>query len=365
MLLLANPFKGALSSKELVKTASALGIHCVSVSDGGDGLLDAFSLFYPTSKLYRTPARDAYGKIKKAPFLLINKKICVIESARVAGLGAGDIKKKKLPVMQTSSHGLGEVIKKAAALGAKEFYIGLGGVACNDGGAGMAEALGAKFLDGTAKEILINTGNISKIKNINITALDRYKSIKFYALTDVKNPLLGPKGSARIFGPQKGANAKEVAQIEDGLKNLSSFFPAYYKKEPGGAAAGALGFGLSAFLGAQITPGAQFIFEKLDIEKEIKKAKKIILTEGKLDAQTFMGKAPGAAAALAKKYKKEVHFICGVSELTPAQARKKGIGRLHPFLNAPYGKEEITASIKNSKKLLKEKLRTLYEDKKY
>lgn len=356
ILCLANAFKGALTSKEIVSLCVRAGVAALPVSDGGDGLLDAFSFSSPNSRLKKIRVQNAYGAAHRAEYLLLDKKTCVIESARVAPLGAGDIKNKKLPVLKTSSYGIGQVICSAYAAGARVFYIGLGGVAFNDGGAGMARALGVKFLGADGGEIAVNTGNLCEVKSLDATALKKYKGIKIYALTDVKNPLLGARGSARVFGPQKGASRAEVEVIEAGLKNLSSFFPRALRAQKGAAAAGALSYGLMAFLNAKAERGAEFIFKKLTVEKRIAAAEKLLLTEGKLDAQTFMGKAPGLGAALAKKYKKETHFICGVSELTAAEAARKGIKKVHSFLPTPYTKKQIKTSIKNSKKLFAAKL---------
>lgn len=351
-LLLANPFKGSLSSLQIINRARAVFgvLRALPVSDGGDGLLDVFLYSDASLKKHSFKVKNAYGSAARAACLL-GGKTCVIETARALGLGAGAVGKRKLNVMQTSSYGLGELIKKASARGAEKFYIGLGGVACNDGGAGMAEALGVKFFDKNKKQILPRTGNLSEIKSIDFSALKKYKNLKVVSLTDVKNPLLGPGGSARIFGPQKGANKKEVEQIEEGLKNLSQFFPPKLKKEPGAAAAGAIAYGLSVFLNAQITDGAEFVFKKLNIEKEIKKADRIIITEGKLDTQTFMGKAPGRAVKIAQKQKKEVHFVCAIAEVKPPCVT------VHTFLNANPTKPQIRAALQRAPMLLSEKLK--------
>lgn len=332
-LILANSFKGTLGAgaagAEISAALKARGFKNIKtflISDGGDGTLQTFFAYSKLPSLRKMTARDAYGQNSKTVFLSAGDS-AVLETALICGLGK--IKKQKLRPLEASSYGVGQVIKRAASSGVKHIYVGLGGVACNDGGAGMARALGAKFYDKNSREIEVNTGNLKSIVSADLSALDKYEYIKFTALTDVKNKLLGAKGSARVFGPQKGADAAEVKTIERGLKNLNAVIKKIKKKDfsvlQGSAAAGALGFGLAAFLNARIKDGAEFVFKELGLEKEIKKASFVITSEGKLDAQTFMGKAPGRAVILAQKHKKPVYFVCGKCELTPRQIKNSGI----------------------------------------
>ncbi|MDR0291903.1 MAG: glycerate kinase [Elusimicrobium sp.] len=324
-LILANAFKGSLSAGDagkIIQKNLGASSKLMLISDGGDGIIDVFKSAAPAAKIIKKSVRDAYGIYHKAPFLLLpDGKTAVIETAKICGLGG--IKKCDLKPLVSTSYGVGEMIARALKLGVKNFYIGLGGVACNDGGAGCAAALGVKFHDGK-KNIPAAAAGLLKLKNIDVPPLN-LSGVKFFALTDVTNPLLGPRGSAAVFGPQKCRTKQEVKVIAAALKNYARVIKKSLGRDvgrvPGAGAAGAIAAGLYVFLNAEITPGARFIFKKLKIENEIKKSGRVIITEGCLDAQTFMGKAPGAAVELAKKYKKEIIFICGKNKLKYAARR--------------------------------------------
>ncbi|WP_428897407.1 glycerate kinase [Parelusimicrobium proximum] len=352
VLLLANAFKGSLSAADVAACVPAeyrKKFKTLLISDGGDGFLDSVSSCEDSVFYKHADAENAYGKIYSAPYLF-NKKTsqAYIETAKIAGFNT--LKNKKLHVMKTGSRGVGQVISSALKAGAKKIYIGLGGVACNDGGAGMLEALGAEFYDVRGKKIKINTRRLKDIGRVDFSALKKYKKIKFYAVSDVSNKLLGRLGSAAVFGPQKGATQAEVRELERGLKNLSSKVTKHTGKNfavmPASGAAGAIGFGALAGLGAEVLAGTDFIFKKLGVEKAIKKAGIIISTEGKLDRQSFMGKTAGRIAELAKKNKKDFLFICGISELSAREAAKKGIKKVYPLAHTKKCQKN---AIKNSK----------------
>ena len=350
-LILANAFKGSLSAGaagKIIQKNSDSSSKLLLISDGGDGIIDVFKSAVPAAKIIKKSVRDAYGVYRKAPLLLLpGGKTAVIETAKICGLGG--IEKCDLKPLISTSYGVGEMIAHGVKLGVKNFYIGLGGVACNDGGAGCAAALGVQFSDGK-KEIPNTTEGLLKLKNINVSPL-KPRGLKFFALTDVTNPLLGPRGSAAVFGPQKCRKAGEVKVIAAALKNYARVIKKSLGRDiggvPGTGAAGAIAAGLYVFLNAEITPGAPFIFNKLKIENEIKKAGRVIVTEGCLDAQTFMGKAPGAAVKLAKKYKKEIIFICGKNKLKhPARHGIKKVFELSALARA--GED----SVQNAAKIL-------------
>jgi glycerate kinase len=359
-LFLAGEFKGTLSAAAAAAAARRVlpGVDARLISDGGNGLLAVFAAATAQGKMKSVVVRDAYNKrIKTFYFSYNGGRNAVIESAKVCALAAlpgGELRKL---LFKTSSSGLGSAVKAAVKNGAKEIYTGLGGVGCNDGGAGMAQALGVKFFDGRGRALEVNTGNLREIKRVDLSALKKYKKIKFYAVADVENKLLGKRGSAAVFGPQKGAGAGEIKIIEAGLKNLSAVIKKETGKSFSGAkasgAAGATGFGMMAFLNARVVCGAEFIFKKTGLEARIRRAGRVVVTEGRLDRQTFMGKAPGLAVRLAKKYKKELIFICGTNELPPSVCRKAGISRVLAFAKS---KKEIPAAMARPAQKLKEAL---------
>ncbi len=327
ILVTPNAFKGSISAREICSRAAFLSkthkVQSIPFSDGGDSILEVFSQAFKNSKLYYSKAYNAIGKNKKAPFLILaDGETCILETAKICGLG--ELKKSELNFMEASSYGIGQIIKAAYKKGARKFYIGLGGVAFNDAGTGMAMALGYKFLDKSGKAIKKGVGaltNLAEIKNP-----DTLPSVEIYGLSDVRNPLLGSNGSAAVYGPQKGATQEQVLLAEKALKNLARIVKRDLGKNINTlycGSAGALGAGLKGFLRAKLVAGAPFIAAKLGLNKAIKKADLIITGEGKLDSQSFCGKGPIYICSLATKYKKPVIFICGKNEIKDKALLKK------------------------------------------
>ena len=320
ILILPNSFKGSLSARQTARVLSRTLAkkHIVKsfpLSDGGDGFVDFFEELFPTSKRIKLYAKNAFGKRCMTSYLwLPAQKTAVLEAARICGLGSA--KKSELDPLGASSFGIGEVILHALKKGAKKIHIGLGGVACNDGGAGVAQALGAQFLTACGKQINCGAKPLLKLGSIDISLLKKQlKGIQIYAVADVKNPLLGLRGSAQVYGPQKGATPAQVRTLESALtvyarvvkkttgKNIST--------TSGTAAAGGICAGLFGLCGAEIIFGADFLNKHLPLEKWAKWADLLITSEGKLDGQTFQGKAPLAAMKIAAKAHKPILFICG------------------------------------------------------
>ena len=319
ILLLPNSLKGSLSARQtariLQRTLHKHTLKSFPLSDGGDGFIDFFATLYPHAKLISCTAQNAFGVSKRTSYLWLSKqKTAVIETARVCGLGAA--KKEELDPLGASSFGVGQVMLHALNKGAKTIYVGLGGVACSDGGAGLTAALGARFLDARGKSLPLGTKPLLKLAALDIkTLLARLRGVTVYAVADVINPMLGPRGSARIFGPQKGATPSQVHQIEKALAQYARVVQKTTGKNiartPSTAAAGALCAGLYGLCGANIILGADFLRAHLPLEKWGKWADLIITSEGKLDTQTLFGKAPLAALQTAATYRKPALFICG------------------------------------------------------
>lgn len=323
ILILPNSFKGSLSARQtarVLQNALHKEHHTAAypLSDGGDGFIDFFKVLFPSAQIIRTRAHNAFLRLAPTSYLwLAKEKTAVIETARICGLGKA--KKEELDALGASSLGVGEVIRHALKRGAKKIYVGLGGVACNDGGAGIARALGVRFLDKQDKELPNGAEPLLHLARIELPPVGKSKTpAQIYAVADVINPMLGPQGSARVFGPQKGATPAQVRTLE---KALSIYAKAVKKatgkdiaRTPSTAAAGALCAGLYGLLGAEIVLGADFLKKHLPLDKWGRWADLIITAEGKLDSQTLYGKAPLAALQLAKKYKKPALFICGLCE---------------------------------------------------
>lgn len=320
ILVLPNAFKGSLSALKAAQilTRSLQKKHTVRafpIADGGDGFIDFFRTLDPQASCISLIANNAFCQKKRTSFLLLSDgKTAVVETARVCGLGTA--KKEELDVLHATSYGVGEVILKAVSRGAKTIYVGLGGVACNDGGAGMAIACGAKILDKSGLEIALGAQPLLHAHKVDLHLLKKnLKDVKIYGVADVTNPLLGPKSSAKVFGPQKGATAEQVKMLDKALAVWARVMAKATGKNaahtPSTAAAGAIAAGLYGCLNAKLILGADFLFKKAGLERQAKWADLLVTGEGKLDEQTFYGKAPLAVLKLAKKYKKPTLFICG------------------------------------------------------
>jgi glycerate kinase len=334
ILLLPNALKGSLSAKQFIRIAiRTLTNHTVRafpISDGGDGFADFFRTCYPKAKPVFLQAKNAFLQNKKTSFLYLPAtKTAVIETARICGLG--NTPKNKLDPLGASSYGVGQAIKKAIQLGAKQIYVGLGGVACSDGGAGMAVACNAVLTDREGRPVPPGAAPLLEAFRLDLIPVKKLlKGVKIYAVSDVDNPVLGRKSSAKVFGAQKGASPAQIKQLDRALSIwvhlLEKETGLLIAREPGTAAAGAIAAGLYGAFGAEIHLGAEVLFQKARLEKQIKWADLIITSEGKLDRQTFYGKAPLAVLKKAREQRKKVLFICG--QLETSALKKQPLPRL-------------------------------------
>lgn len=323
ILALPNAFKGSLSA---LQTARILQkelsprhrVTAIPVSDGGDGFIDFFKYLYPASRTVRLRAKNAFNKTQNTSYLLLpDGKTAIIETARICGLGSA--KKSELDPLNATSYGVGQAMLNAVKRGVKTIYIGLGGVACNDGGSGAAAACGSLLTDKQGRLLPLGAAPLLNLAHINNQTLTKhFKGVRVFAVADVTNPLLGPKSSAKVFGPQKGATPAQVKLLDRAMAVYARCIKKDLGKSvahtPSTAAAGAICAGLYGLFNAQILLGADFLFEKAHFNQYAQKADLIITAEGKLDSQTFGGKAPLAVIKLARKYKKPVLFICGKLE---------------------------------------------------
>jgi len=324
ILLLPNALKGSLSAGQVISIFKhhVPALHTLRawpISDGGDGFIDFFRTLDPRAQFVYTTAKNAFLKNKRTSFLLLSDgKTAIIETARICGLAA--TRPEELAPLSASSYGVGQVILKAIEKGAKKIYVGLGGVACNDGGAGMAAACGATLWDEKGHPLASGAKPLLKLACLDLSPLQKkIKGVRLFGVTDVTNPLLGPKSSAKVFGPQKGANAHDVKILDKAMARWARVLRQTTGKNlshvPGTAAAGAIAAGLLGCFKAQLLPGSDFLLQKTSLDSQAKWADILITCEGKLDVQTLFGKAPLAVLKLAKKYNKPVLFICGQNAL--------------------------------------------------
>ena len=326
ILICPDSFKESLSAIEvcdciergLKKANSKFKIEKIPLADGGEGTVKTLVLATYGRSL-KCKVRDPLGKRIWARYgILGDGRTAIIEMAAASGLALVPMEKRN-PLL-TTTYGTGEVIANALNRRCRKIIIGIGGSATVDGGAGMAQSLGARLLDGRGKEIGFGGGEIEKVEKIDLKFMDRrIAKTEFIIASDVKNPLLGPRGAARVYGPQKGATPEMVERLERGLSNLARVI----RKElsisvqslPGSGAAGGLGAGLYAFLGAEMENGVELVMRIVRLEHRIKKADLVITGEGQLDRQTLYGKAVMGAIKMARKY--GVPVICIAGSIMP------------------------------------------------
>jgi glycerate 2-kinase len=286
----------------------------VPMADGGEGTAEVICDALGGSWL-KCKARDPVGREIDARYAWIDeRKLAVIEMSEAAGMRR--LTESERDPLRATTFGVGEMILDAATRGANEIIIGLGGSATNDGGFGMARALGFRFDYEHEQEheqkvtCLLHLVKIAKPKELTLP--------KIIAAVDVRNPLLGENGATRVFGPQKGAAGDKIDNLERALAKLadvvSKEFGVDYRDEPGTGAAGGLGFGLMSFCGARIEPGFDVVAEAVRLESKMKDVDLVITGEGSLDRQTLEGKTPAGVARLARKLGKRVFAIAGRRE---------------------------------------------------
>ncbi len=329
MRILVSPtaFKGTLSPVQasqqiaavLKKHQSSWTIVQCPVADGGDGTLEVLSAVLKAKKKNTRVAGPLGGKVTAQ--WAVSGRTAIIEMARASGLA---LVKNKNRIMDATTYGTGELIRAALNEGCRKIFIGVGGAATGDGGAGALRALGLQYKDEQGRDLSGSPKDLVKIKTVDWNKLDpRLRRTRIFVVCDVTNPLLGPNGSARTFGPQKGATKKQVDEIERALHHWSTFARFQTKKSAGAGAAGALAYGLSAFLGAKLVKGSPFVFHALNWKAKARRADIIIAGEGQIDQTSFSGKTIGEMVR--NNLKANLFLICGRNQLTPRQLKAKKI----------------------------------------
>ena len=318
ILIAPDKFKGALSGRE-VGEAIAAGLRGVlanatidiaPLADGGEGTAEVISQALGASWI-TCQAHDPLGREIQARYGWIdNPKLAVMEMSEAAGMRR--LASNELDPLRATTFGVGEMLLDAAKRGAQEIIIGLGGSATNDGGFGMARALGFRFdyEQEHEHENVIDFVDLKKIEEPN-----ELKLAKIVAAVDVRNPLLGENGATRVFGPQKGVSPDQIPRFEAALAKLADVVARQYgfdhRNEAGAGAAGGLGFGLMSFCGAEIQPGFDVVAKAVGLESKMKNVDLVITGEGSLDRQTLEGKTPAGVARIARKLRKPIFAFVG------------------------------------------------------
>ena len=333
ILIAPDKFKGALSAREVAENIAKglrdalpdAKITIVPMADGGEGTAEAIYEARGGSWL-KCKAHDPIGREIEARYAWIEDgNLAVMEMSEAAGMRR--LSENERDPVRATTFGVGEIILDAANRGANEIIVGLGGSATNDGGFGMARALGFRF-SSNAREL---TEDVSELRNLTTIAAPVAAGVspasskmqptrlppqlKIIAAVDVRNPLLGENGATRVFGPQKGATNDELSVLEQALTRLADVVAKEsdfdFRHKPGAGAAGGLGFGLMSFCGATIRSGFDVVAEAVGLESKMKDIDVVITGEGSLDRQTLEGKTPAGVARLARKLGKKVFAIVG------------------------------------------------------
>ena len=368
IIIAPDKFKGSLTAVEAAQ-AIARGIRGIlpdielklfPLSDGGEGLVETLAGAADGSILSTTVSGPLGQKVEARWALINNEQTAVIEMAAASGLSLVPPESKNPGV--TSTYGTGELIMAALDKGCSEIIIGIGGSATNDGGAGMACALGAKLLDKDGRPLGPGGLELLKLDRIDITNLDRrIKDVTCKVACDVDNPLTGQHGASYVYGPQKGAKTELVKELDRSLAHYASIL----KKDlgidvdqvPGAGAAGGLGAGLIAFMGAELHSGIDLVLDTLKIEHEMDKAGLIITGEGRLDKQSLRGKVPMGIARRAKKYDIPVIVLAGSVEVDNDELYRAGITAAFSITDAPMKLEE---AVSRGAELIEKKAEALF-----
>ncbi|WP_278402205.1 glycerate kinase [Megamonas rupellensis] len=370
-ILVPDSFKGTLSAievcnimklsiKNLYKDANIIS---VPVADGGEGTVDAF-LYALGGEKKSIWVSDAFNEQKiLAHYAMLKDDIAVIEMAACAGL---PLVKNRLEPDKTTTFGVGELIIDAINSGAKKIILGLGGSATNDGGCGMASALGVKFKDEQDQEFIPTGGTLSQIYKIDMNNIySKIKDVEFISMCDVDNPLCGRLGASAVFAPQKGADEDMVKLLDEGLAHLAKIIKRdlhiEVKDIKGTGAAGGLGAGSIAFLQSKLTKGIDVVLDTINFDELVSKADIVFTGEGKFDSQSLHGKVVMGVANRSQKYKTPVIVVTGAIGENIQEAYNKGITAIFSINKEPMefsksalkSKENMILTMENILRLLK------------
>ena len=322
IVIAPDKFKGSLTGFEYCDAVEE-GIRMVypnaeilkkPLADGGDGTIAVVKHYIGGERVELTVNDPLFRPLKTAYIFSKTKEVAFIEMAEVSGLKL--LTKQERNCVHTTSLGFGELIVDAINKGTKELILGIGGSATNDGGIGVAQALGYRFLDAGGKELKAVGGNLIQLKTIETDKVHpKLNDVQVKVACDVSNPLYGPHGAAYIYGGQKGASPKEIEELNRGLENyakvIQETFGINVQNFKGGGAAGGMGAGCKIFLNAELLSGIDLIIDIADFDAALENTDWIITGEGQLDSQTLSGKTISGVLKSAKKRTIPVAALCG------------------------------------------------------
>ena len=343
VVIAIDSFKGSLGSIA-AGNAAAEGILRVypyakidvrPIADGGEGTVDALAMGMGGNKC-KIRVTGPLGEQVECEYGVIDgESLAVIEMSAAAGITL--VPEDKRNPLNTTTYGVGEMIRDAISRGCRRFIVGIGGSATNDAGIGMLQALGFGIYDKSGAQVDFGAKGLKDISYVaDDNVIPELKDCEFNIACDVKNPLCGENGCSAVYGPQKGADSDMIAKMDSWLESFADIakksFSRADKNAAGAGAAGGLGFAFLAFLNGKLTGGIDLVLKETKLESYVKNADVVITGEGRLDAQTAMGKAPAGVAAMAKKYGKPVIAFSGAVTKEATVCNDCGIDAFFPIL---------------------------------
>lgn len=372
IVIAMDSFKGSLTSMEAGNAVKA-GIEKVCdaeivvkpIADGGEGTTEALVSGLGGEQV-TVEVTDPLGRKIQAVYGILRDGTAVMEMAQAAGITL--IKKEERDALSATTYGVGEMIRDAIKRGCRKFLIGIGGSATSDGGVGMLQALGYRFLDADGKQIRAGVKHLDEISMIDCkNVLKEINMCHFVIACDVKNPLLGEKGAVYVYGPQKGIQKKDLEDMERKMRHFAEKTIEHVKKDyrmaEGAGAAGGVGFAFFSYIPhVEIKTGIEVVLDAVGLEKELAEADYVVTGEGQLDGQTAMGKTPVGVAKLAKKYGARVLAFAGSVTEDARVCNQEGIDAFFPIIrgvttlgeamNSEYAKKNMELTVEQVFRLL-------------
>lgn len=364
ILIAPDKFKGSLSAAEvcvavrqaLLSANSSLTIIELPLADGGEGTCELLTA-YNGGAMRPVRVRDPlFREIDSEYGVSKDGSTAFLEMAKASGLQL--LKKEERNPMVNSTVGTGDLIRDALNHGVEQIIMGVGGSATNDGGMGMAAALGVNFYSTSGEKLHPIGQNLKRIHTIDISgAHPRLQNVVFTIFCDVDNPLHGPRGAAYIFSPQKGADENMIRELDEGLKHYEKLLEGTVNKKvnfPGAGAGGGLPASIKALANVTVRGGMDFVIQFTRLEEQVRGADVIITGEGKVDEQTLSGKVVKGIADLSRKYNKDLFVIAGKNDLDKESIRKLGPKKIVTLMNENISEGE---AIRNAFQLIGQRVK--------
>lgn len=346
-----DSFKGSMTSMEagnavkegILRAIPQAEVVVKPLADGGEGTIDALMEGLGGKRIVLSVTGPMGKRTECSYGILEDGKTAVMEMAQAAGITL--VAEAERNPLYATTYGVGEMICDAVHRGCRHFIMGIGGSATNDGGVGMLTALGFCFLDEKGQPVSGGADILSRITAVNADrVLTELKECEFRIACDVNNPLCGENGATLIYGPQKGLPLSLCSKVDGDMKHYAEIAEAFSgkncKEAAGAGAAGGLGFAFLTFLNARLIPGAKLILNTVCLEEELKTAQYVVTGEGRLDAQTIMGKAPIRVAKLAKQYGCKVLALAGSVTEDAGKCNDAGIDAFFPIVRDIVSREK-------------------------